>query len=90
MKEKMIPAIFYYYLYERVKETFKRRYVDKSDVATFLGNSWNIPKNLRPAIVKELETLGFITIINRDKIELHKPKVITSNISKVNRMVGLF
>lgn len=95
MNQNRLPS-FYLYLYEKIKEHFGTRTIKRKEVKIFL-RGWNIPKNLREAVLKEMEYLGLVKLsskiymnITDPVIELNKINNPVNDTSRLNKMLGIW
>lgn len=83
-----IPMIMYLYLHTKIVENSSNGLIAYRDAVSYL-HEWRIPKELRVIIIKEMETLGLLKRVNRDVIELNRPKIDFSNMNNIYEMVGI-
>lgn len=86
---KDIPHCFYFIVYNKLKEKFPNKVADIKEAKNLL-RAWNIPKELKPVILKEMELLGLIKLISKYKMQLIGKGNILNNKSRVFAMVGLW
>lgn len=88
----MQEPTFYLYIQRRLIDyTGDKEFLMMKDVAAGI-KQFRIPKILVPAIIKELEKLGLVERIQRDKIKVINPNRcnIILQPSKLNDRVGIF
>jgi hypothetical protein len=65
--------------------------VNKKEVYSEFGRHFLVPKNLRIVVIKELESLDLVKVVNRENIIIKKGEIdIEKDISKLYQEVGLF
>lgn len=74
MNKKNHIHCVYYYLHNVLCDKFGcHREISRKDVIIYLG--WrNIPKNISPIVLKELEQFGMLKILNKQKVIFNKVK----------------
>lgn len=72
MNKKEIPCIFYIYLHSKIFENLGLEVVNIREVKMYMSK-WRIPNKIKPLMLRELEILGLIKIVDRANIKLNKP-----------------
>ena len=68
-----IPVAFYEFLYEKIYQKVNiEKQIGVKEAKEIIGMQHNIPIALRPVILTEMERLGWLRFINRDKLELKR------------------
>ncbi len=89
-QEEVIPCIFYFYIHYKLKEKFKEGAVlSTKDAMNFLFE-WRIPKEIRPIMIKELESLKLIERINKKTIRIEHSDFVLEDIREFYRAVGIY
>lgn len=84
-----LPFVFYFHVAHRLDDKAINHKISYSKAKRNL-QIWNIPKSLRPAILKEMEELGFLDKDGRE-YEIDKEAVVAAaDISEMNRRAGLW
>lgn len=82
---------FYEYIFDRLHEKYKTKdKINRVEAEKFIGSCYNIPKNLRNIVLKEMELEGWIKL-NSDSLQLLVgPKNPTQKISKIQKRLGIW
>lgn len=84
-----IPFVFYFHVAHKFAEHTNQNRMSKKKAKTLLSG-WNIPKKLRCAVLKEMESLGFLQAEGRQYILDEEKLSVANDISELNRMAGLW
>lgn len=91
MKKISIP---YLCIYNKLKErTGNRNIINKHDCFRIMGETFHIPKQLRPAALKQMEQEGMIKDLGSTRsfeIEILKINLSVSDVNKIYKILGLF
>jgi hypothetical protein len=87
-KKGEFTGYWYFYIYSKLKERSTNNELNLVDAKSLLFE-WRVPKNLRIVIIKELELMELLTIINRDTVKLNNFSIDMDNISKIYEQVGI-
>lgn len=89
VKRVIIPMSMYLEIQQKLWEKSQHGVMNRGHATNYLGQIANVPKNLRPIIIKELGMLGFIQV-KKFSIVVKKPKDHEDLIKKLERRVGLY
>lgn len=83
-----IPCVFYLYLHTKIAGRSINGRISIKEAVSYL-HEWRIPKEIRIAMIKEMETMELLKRIDRSCMEVKKPTIDLENINKIYEMVGL-
>lgn len=83
-----IPCIFYLYVHSKIREHSTGNIIRIKEATDYL-HEWRIPKEIRIAIIKEMEILGLLEKIDRNSFRVKRQKIDLENINEIYSMVGI-
>ena len=90
--KKLSIGILYLGLHNQLVKKFGvNEIISIKEFFTKIGRHSQIPKNLRPVVLKEMQIKGLIEKINRDNIKILKGEIdIENNCVEFYRRVGIY
>jgi len=89
-REEIIPCSFYFYLHYKLNEKYRTGSIlSVKEVMNFLFE-WRIPRELRPIIVKELELLDLIELVNKKSIRLNDSDFDLSDLREFYEITNIY
>ena len=88
MKEK-IP-LMYLCIYSTLQNASIQGVISIKKTFELFGKSYRVPKNLKYAVLKELENFNLITRSSVNEINIIKTNIDLDNTSKIYKLVGLY
>lgn len=87
MQEKKIPYIFYLYIHSKLAKR-SNGFMSLKEAVTYL-HEWRLPKEIRVAIIKEMEILGLVKKVDRHSIIVFPSTFDVTNTNKIYELVGI-
>lgn len=70
---KLKVGLLYLSLHNQLTKKYGYTIITRKELFTKLGKHNQIPKNLRPMVIKEMCKMKLIEVINRDRLQILKP-----------------
>ena len=86
--DKKIPCVYYLYIHKKLKERSTADLMSIRDAVGYLAE-WRLPKELRIAILKELEMMQLISKEDRNYIRINYSSIDISTVNKIYDLVGI-
>lgn len=87
-ENKKIPCIFYLYIHSKICERSTCNLIRIKEATNYL-HEWRIPREIRVAIIKEMEILGLLKKINKTTFRTRKSEIDFNNTNQIYNLVGL-
>ena len=86
--KREIPCIFYLYIHSKIKEKCRGGKIKEKEATDYL-HEWRIPRVIRVAMIKELETMGLVEKIDRAYLRVNPCVIEIDNVTKIYELVGI-
>ena len=87
-RKNEFKGYWYLYIHSKLRERTVYNELPITEAKSFLFE-WRVPKQLRIVVLKEMEELGLIEILNRNTIKINKSNFDFDNINKIYEEIGL-
>ena len=87
-KGNKIPCIFYLYIHSKIKEKCRGGKIKEKEATNYL-HEWRIPREIRIAMIKELETMGLLEKMDKGYMKVNPCPIEITNINKIYELVGI-